>query len=124
MSATDKREIYEILFRHYLLDLVPEGRLEGWFNNYEDYKDFENDTFEFKHYDWGTGSDGYLLHKPSGYIISFYKYPFRSYSANLDLSHEKFADMLKDIFHSLYPGIDLGGKKWWERKGYTKPSLV
>lgn len=84
-------------------------------------KNYENDTFCVRAYSWadvGDENDWHFWHKPSRLKIQWYKYPLRGCMWNIPLTHEGFAEVLKDCHNSmqdeekikfLYDCI-----RWWE----------
>lgn len=67
--------------------------------------DFENDTFAIRPYYWGGDDDAATLpnfeYKPTGFTISWYKYPMRDSYASHDISNEEFFVILEDCAESL-----------------------
>lgn len=66
---------------------------------------FENDTFIIRPYYWGDEEDIAELpnfeYKPTGFTISWYKYPMRDAYASHDISTEEFIAILKACENSL-----------------------
>ena len=66
---------------------------------------FENDTFIIRPYYWGDDEDIAKLpnfeYKPTGFTISWYKYPMRDAYASHDISTEEFLAILKVCEDSL-----------------------
>lgn len=66
---------------------------------------FENDTFIIRPYYWGDEEDIAELpnfeYKPTGFTISWYKYPMRDAYASHDISTEEFIEILKACENSL-----------------------
>ena len=66
---------------------------------------FENETFSIRPYYWGDDETiaelPNFVYKPTGFTISWYKYPFRDAYASHDISDETFYEMLKDCERSL-----------------------
>ena len=61
---------------------------------------FENDTFIIRPYYWGEDDDIAVLpnfeYKPTGFAISWYKYPMRNAFANQNTSTDEFLKILND----------------------------
>ena len=80
---------------------------------------FENDTFELKQYDYSNEDEEYhFFHKPSGFKIQWYKYPFRSAICNMNISYDQFREILVDCKNSLYISVRYSlypNGYWWER---------
>ena len=66
---------------------------------------FENDTFIIRPYYWGDDEDIAELpnfeYKPTGFTISWYKYPMRDAYASHDISNEEFLAIIKACEDSL-----------------------
>ena len=78
---------------------------------------FENDTFQIKPYSFGDETNDYnFYHKPSGFKLSWYKYPLRAADANMNISHKQFRAILYDCMNSVHPYVTVAIDKWWEVK--------
>lgn len=82
---------------------------------------YENDTFCVRAYNWideEDKNDWHFWHKPSGLKIQWYKYPLRGCEWNMPLTHEGFAQVLKDCHNSMQEGMRVrllyDCEKWWE----------
>ena len=102
-----EREVNQCLWKAYMKDLG--------------FSDYENDTFCVKAYSWadiGNVNDWHFWHKPSGLKIQWYKYPLRSCMWNIPLTHEGFAEVLKDCHNSMQEGKQTkflyGCNEWWD----------
>ena len=66
---------------------------------------FENDTFVLRPYYWGEGDDIAALpnfeYKPTGFTLSWYKYPLRNAFASHNISTERFVEILKECEKSM-----------------------
>lgn len=69
----------------------------------EDY--FENDTFIIRPYYWGDDEDiadlPNFVYKPTGFFMSWYKYPLRNAFASQDIKFIDFVNMLNVCERSL-----------------------
>ena len=75
---------------------------------------FENDTFAVRAYDWNEeNNDWHFWHKPSGFKLSWYKYPLRSPMSNKEITHEQFYAILHDCMNSVHPQFTVQIDKWW-----------
>ena len=75
---------------------------------------FENDTFAVRAYDWGEeNNDWHFWHKPSGFKLSWYKYPLRSPMSNKEITHEPFYAILHDCMNSVHPQFTVKINEWW-----------
>ena len=75
---------------------------------------FENDTFAVGAYDWGEeNNDWHFWHKPSGFKLSWYKYPLRSPMSNKEITHEQFYAILHDCMNSVHPQFTVQIDEWW-----------
>jgi len=84
---------------------------------------FTNDVFEVHPYDWNDDSDFQcnFWHKPSGFMMEWYKYPLRAINANMEISHEQFYAILNDCMNSVHPKVqDCTFERWWEVDGLNK----
>lgn len=83
----------------------------------------DSDIFTLKPYDWSDEDDNewHFYHKPSGLKIQWYKYPLRSPTANMTISHEQFYAVVVDCYNTYWTNkkviysYGLAGK-WWEIK--------
>ena len=104
-----EREVNQILWHRIMGDLG---------SSWDDI--FENDTFAVRAYDWNDeahGNDWHFWHKPSGFMIEWYKYPLRSPYSNMDISNRRFLDILYDCHNSMQtssPRLLHDCDKWWE----------
>ena len=66
---------------------------------------FENDTFVLRPYYWGEGDDIAALpnfeYKPTGFTLSWYKYPLRNAFASHNISTERFVEILHECEDSM-----------------------
>lgn len=111
-----KRFIYEELFKYILYDLVkPElDRNNGV---------YINDVFELRDYSYDTevrhNDEPNFYHKPSGFMMWWYKYPLRDAITNMELSYEDFASVLYDArgayeSHGIFfVSYGIGNTMWW-----------
>ena len=75
--------------------------------------DFENETFILRPYYWGDDEaekeKPNFVYKPTGFNISWYKYPMRDAYASDDITDETFIAIVKDCVSSLsLPYIEEG----------------
>lgn len=91
---------------------------------------YENNTFKIHKYDWDDTKryandiekDPCFYHKPSGFKMTWYKYPLRDVEANMKLTSEQFASILYDVRESIdnenghHITYDIGNEKWWKNK--------
>jgi len=94
----------------YIMAFISEDMASG-------YKKFENKTFSTEPYDWGWEGEGSQVnfhHKPSGYKISWYKYPMRGTTANMDITPEQFTDILWDCVNSTSKNVTHEINAWWK----------
>ena len=117
-----ERQVNETLWYAIMLEL------------YQGEKYFENDIFIVRPYCWEDidtvvervddkyihDNSWHFYHKPSGFKLSWYKYPLRSVDANMNISHEQFYAILKDCMNSVpeHNGkhakfVDKTFEKWW-----------
>ena len=79
---------------------------------------FDNETFTIIPYDWGECEEEDVepnfYHKPSGFKISWYKYPLRDSYCNMEITYNQFRSILYDCFNSLNTGLVYDIDKWWE----------
>lgn len=106
-----KRIVSQILWENCMGGLGCNG------NNYE------NDTFAVRSYDWSEeNNDWHFWHKPSGLKVEWYKYPLRSFEANMDITDEQFLNVLWDCTNSMEEDRNLSTRffhqvdKWWEKQ--------
>ena len=104
-----EREVNQCIWETYMDDLG-----ENPDNNYE------NDTFCIRAYNWADIDDEnnwHFWHKPSGLRIQWYKYPLRGCMWNIPLTHEGFAEVLKDCHNSMQEGEKIkflyDCNQWW-----------
>ena len=79
---------------------------------------FDNDTFTLMPYCWDDDVENVepnFYHKPSGFKISWYKYPLRDSYCNMDITHEQFRSILYDCVNSLNEWFQQDIDKWWEK---------
>ena len=66
---------------------------------------FENDVFSIRPYYWGDDDEianlPNFVYKPTGYSISWYKYPLRDAYASADITEDEFGEMLEKCEESL-----------------------
>ena len=104
-----EREINQELFNYILYDDMK--KLDY------DVDGFDNETFTIIPYDWGDLEEDVepnFYHKPSGFKISWYKYPLRDSSCNMEITYNQFRSILYDCFNSLNTGLVYDIDKWWE----------
>lgn len=78
---------------------------------------FENDVFKIEPFDYDAEYDQVnFFHKPSGYKMTWYKYPLRSADANMEITPEQFVDILYDCTNSLDRRFTHEIEPWWEKK--------
>jgi len=88
---------------------------------YQGSEPYTNEVFEIKPFSWGDEeNDWHFWHKPSGFKLSWYKYPLRGVEANMDITHEQFYAVLQDCMNSIpehnTPYITIHNetfKRWW-----------
>lgn len=103
-----EREVNQELWNYIL-----ENGLTGIDNNTE----FNNNTFTITPYNWDyevEDVESNFYHKPSGFKISWYKYPFRDSYCNMEITHEQFRSILYDCLNSLSKYVIYEVNKWWE----------
>ena len=93
-------------------------------------RDFENDTFQVKMYRWNDDDDNdyHFWHKPTGFMIEWYKYPLRGAWCNRQISDNQFVDVLYDCINSIEkektPRVIHDVDEWWlpakERKSFIE----
>mgnify|MGYP003300896419 CR=1 FL=1 len=83
---------------------------------------FENDIFQIIPYSWDErywNNDYNFWHKPSGFKLSWYKYPLRGALSNMEISDEQFVDILYDCVNSLEEGkqykVLYDVNNWWSK---------
>lgn len=92
-----------------------------WDSVFGDLTKYENHTFRMMPYSWADDAynDYHFVHKPSGFMIQWYKYPLRGALCNMDITHEQFYDILKDCHNSMqYDRSDkvkvlMDCNQWW-----------
>lgn len=66
---------------------------------------FENEIFVIRPYYWGDNEEimnrPNFVHKPSGLVMTWYKYPMRDAYSNKDISVEDFKEILDDCLKSI-----------------------
>ena len=77
---------------------------------------FDNEVFAVRPYSWSDEdeNDWHFWHKASGFKLAWYKYPLRSPTANMDISHEQFYAILQDCRNSLDAHVKHMITKWWK----------
>ena len=89
---------------------------------------FENEIFVIRPYYWGEGEDveernsWHFWHKPSGFKISWYKYPLRGAGCNIQISAEEFYAIVQDCANSLPNAVFHDCKPWWLTTKWTDES--
>lgn len=86
-----EREINEILWHYFFKDSYDYG------------ESFQNEIFIIKPYNWNDFEENNwnFYHIPSGLKIQWYKYPLRNPMSNMEITHEKFLEVLKDCYNSI-----------------------
>lgn len=82
------------------------GYREVWRSKeYSDECYYENDTFIIRPYYWGDDEEEAALpnfvYKPTGFTISWYKYPMRDAYASMNITDETFFDIIKHCEESM-----------------------
>lgn len=98
------REVNQVLWNNYMFDVGVEVG-------------YENDTFAIKPYDWSDEDDNdwNFWHKPSGFKLSWYKYPLRSARSNVTIDFERFEEILIDCYNSRHPNTSYSLPfPWWK----------
>lgn len=108
-----EREVNEVLFNEFFEDIYEEDLFYGS-------NKVENEIFSLRFYDWKDETKncldkgGYnLWHKPSGFKLTWYKYPLRGAESNMKISHEQFRQILIHCKKSLNGGSE-DCYPWWE----------
>lgn len=106
------RMVSQVLWSNFMGELGCNG------NNYE------NDTFAVRSYDWSDDDNNnwHFWHKPSGLKIEWYKYPLRSFEANMDITDAEFLNVILDCTNSMQEDKNSSisffheTDKWWEKE--------
>lgn len=122
-----ERYVYDDLFHCILYDSLSNISYSEFAIEFRDNGRAENDTFSIHEYNWSDeGSndldkDPCFYHKPSGFKMTWYKYPLRAVESNMDITIKQFADILYDCKNSLSEHVkyEVGNSKWWENDRNT-----
>ena len=79
--------------------------------------EFSTDTFTITPYNWNDEVEDVepnFYHKPSGFKISWYKYPLRDSYCNMEITYNQFRSILYDCFNSLNTGLVYDIDEWWD----------
>lgn len=85
---------------------------------------YENGTFLVRGYCWDPDDvDNFrkpnFVHKPSGFEIGWYKHPLRAASSNMDISFERFSNIIDECVKSIRGGSSMKSTKPAPTTGYV-----
>lgn len=109
------RQVFQDLYWHILSKID---------KDFEPDREFENDTFIIRPYYWGDDEKIACLpnfeHKPSGFKMTWYKYPLRDAYTNIELDANKFSCILYDCLNSTSKHVKHCINEWWKQEISTE----
>ena len=88
--------------------------------SWNDFDDTETDTVEKESDLYKHNNGWHFWHKPSGFKLSWYKYPLRDPYSNMNINSEQFCHILRDCQNSLHPDFIVERDEWWNKLHFIK----